>query len=489
MGFYKMSEIFTTLISTCFPEFILVLFILFGLIASIFFNTHFYKLSKWVALFGISLALCSTFCLQIEPDAYAFNGAFLNNIYTVFFKILILICGFFLTLLSRNMIREKRDRAFEYFSVFLSGLLFAMCAFSATDFVSLFVCLEALGLSCYLLLSFSKGADSKQLTFGYLVQGAVVSALFLAGLSLIYGLCAQVSFEEISLYFANAAVSQAQPQILLTFSLILMMCTMLFKLGLVPFSSWLPDTFEGASCPIGAYMSCIPVIACFGVLPKILMIFLNYTFTMKIIFACIAVITIILGSLSALRQDDLKRIMAYSMSVQSGIMLLGLCVFSVYSLSSVLFYLFCYIFANIGAWAAIIVLFNSGRLQTLNDLKGLIYHRPYYVIAFTIILISLAGLAPTCGFVAKLYIFSAVARSGFIFLPFLMIALIGTVILVYAYWRVIRAMFRRIETDIEVDTHVISSKFILYACAFAMAIICIFADKIIQLCQLAAYYM
>ena len=177
------------------------------------------------------------------------------------------------------------------------------------------------------------------------------------------------------------------------------------------------------------------------------------------------------------------------MSVQSGIILLGLCVFSVYSLSSVLFYLFCYLFANIGAWAAIILLYNSAKLENLDELKGVIYHRPYYVIAFTVILIALAGLAPTCGFVAKMYIFSAVARSGFIFLPFLITALLASVILIYGYWRIIRAMFRRIETDIVIDTSVISSKFILYACAAATVIICLFADKLIRFCQLVAYYM
>lgn len=475
-----MSEILTAYL----PELVVIVFIAINLIGALFFSTHLYKLSKWITLFGIVLAICSTFYLQIEPEVFAFNNTFLTNIYTVFFKILILISGFFLTLLSRNMIREKRDRAFEYFSVFLSGILFAMCAVSAVNFVVLFVALEALGLSCYLLLSLNKNPDSKQLTFGYLVQGAVVSSLFLAGLSLIYGMCAEFDFDKISLYF-----SQNQPQILLTFSLILVLCSLLFKLGLVPFSSWLPDTFEGANYPIGAYMSSIPVLAGFGVLSRILMTFLNYTFTVKIVLALIAVVTILFGSLSAIRQENLKRLMAYSMSVQSGIMLLGLCVFSVYSLSSVLFYMFCYVFVNTGAWAAIILLFNSAKLENLEELKGIIYHRPYYVIAFTVVLIALAGIAPTCGFVAKMYVFSAVARSGFVFLPFLLAALLASVIMIYGYWRIIRAMFRRIETEIVIDTHVISSKFILYACAAATVVICIFADKIIRLCQLVAYYM
>ncbi len=479
----------TEIISAYMPEFIITVFIIFNLIASLFFSTYLYKLSKWFTLFGIVLAIASTIYLQIEPEFFAFNATFLTNIYTVFFKILILMSGFFLTLLSRNMIREKRDRAFEYFSVFLSGILFAMCAVSAVNFIVLFVSLEALSLSCYLMLSLNKNPNAKQLTFGYLVQNAVVSSLFLTGVSVIYGICSQFGFDKISLYLLNANVESSQPQILLTFSLILIICAILFKVGIVPFSSWLPDTFEGASHPIGAYMSLVPVLACFAVLSRILMTFLHYTYTIKIVLALISVITITFGSLSMIRQENLKRIMAYSMSVQSGIMLLGLCVFSVYSLSSVLFYLFCYLFANIGAWSAVILLYNSAKLENLDDLKGIIFHRPYYVIAFTIILIALAGLAPTSGFVAKMYICSAVARSGFIFLPFLIAALLASVILIYGYWRIIRAMFRRIETDILIDNSVISPKFILYACSAATVIICLFADKMIRFCQLVAYYM
>ena len=113
-----MSGILNSITSTYLPEFILVIFIIINLIVSAFFNTNLYKMSKWITLFGIVLALCSTIYLQIEPETFAFGGAFLTNIYTIFFKLLILVCGFFLTLLSRNMIREKRDRAFEYFSVF-----------------------------------------------------------------------------------------------------------------------------------------------------------------------------------------------------------------------------------------------------------------------------------------------------------------------------------------------------------------------------------
>ena len=118
------------LLSAYLPEFIILIFIILNLIFSLFSNTATYKMPKWFSILGIIAALFSTIYLQIDPEAFAFNNMFLTNIYTVFFKILILISGFFVVLLSRNMIREKRDRAAEYFCVFLSGLLFAMCAVS-----------------------------------------------------------------------------------------------------------------------------------------------------------------------------------------------------------------------------------------------------------------------------------------------------------------------------------------------------------------------
>jgi NADH-quinone oxidoreductase subunit N len=216
---------------------------------------------------------------------------------------------------------------------------------------------------------------------------------------------------------------------------------------------------------------------------------LPYTITLKIVLACVSVFSILGSALAAVRQDCMKKIMAYSMSVHSGVILLGLCVFSVYSLSSVLFYLFCYVIVCLGVWSAITIVYNSAKSSDISMLNGLLYHRPYFVMAFTFILIALAGLAPTCGFVAKLYIFSAVARSGMFYLPFLLIAFLGLVVMVYSYWRIIRGMFRRIETDIEIDNQVLSSKILLYASSIATVVLGVFVDKFIQLCQLVAYYM
>lgn len=482
-----MNEIINDILNAYLPESIIIVFIILSLIASLFFNTSLYKLSKWFTLLGITLALGSTFFLPIDQndmEIFAFNGEIVSNIYTIFFKILILMSSFFLTLLSKNLIREKRDRAFEFFTVFLCAVLFSMCTVSVTDFAGLFFSIEGLGLCSYLLLNFSKTPNAKQLSFGYFVQEGTSAFLFLFGLSYLYGLCGQISFNGVSDYLA-----QNNSAVLLTFAFILMLCIFLFKLGIVPFSSWVADTFEGASYPIAAYISTIPVIASFGILARLLLIFINYLPVLKILFITLAMLTIFFSSLCAIRQTAIKRLMAYSMSVQSAIMLLGLSVFSVFSLSGVLFYMLCYIFANIGVWAAILLFYDSCKKENIDDFNGLIFHRPYYVIAFTIVLIALAGLAPTSGFVSKLYLFSAVARSGFLFLPFLIISMLAAVIMIFAYWKLIRSMFRRVDSNVSIDTHIVSPKFILYACALTSVLLGIFADKIIQLCQFAAYYL
>ena len=222
----------TDIITAYLPEFVILLFVIFNIIGALFFSTNLYKLSKWVSLLGIVFALCATFYLQIEPGIYVFNGTFLTNIYTVFCKILILMAGFFLTLLSRNMLKEKRDRAFEYFAVFLSGILFAMCSISAVNFIVLFVSLSALSLCCYMLLAFNKNPNSKQLTFGYLVQNSVVYSLFLSGLSYIYGICSTFSFEDISLYLANS-ISSDSSQFLLTLSILMIVCVFMSFLPII----------------------------------------------------------------------------------------------------------------------------------------------------------------------------------------------------------------------------------------------------------------
>ncbi len=479
-------ELLLDIQKTFLQELSLIIFMIINIILSLFFSKRFYKLSKWIAIIAITVTmLVSIFFVQLSTDNdYAFNNAFISNIYTVFFKNLVLIASFFVILLSRNMIKQKRNKAFEYFTLLLTAILGAFCLISSNDFISAFVSLETLSISCYFLASFHKNYKAKEAGMKYLIIGSVASAIFLLGVSYLYGSCGAVNFSMINDFYL-----QNNPTLMYTLAGFLTIVGLMFKIGCVPFSNWVPDIYEGASYPVGAFLSLVPKLAGFAILARLLIFVFVFSPILKILAFGFAVLSIIFGTLGAIKQTNIKRLYGYSSIAHSGFILLGLSVLSVYGLSTVLFYLFCYVFMNIGVWTASIIFNTSYPSDLISDYKGLLYNRPYYAIAFTICLLSLAGLPPTAGFLAKLYLFSAVARAGMIYIPGLLIALIFTVAGLYFYFNLVKVVFEKSNTTPAIDTHLISSKFILYACAFTTVILCIFAEKIIQLCQLAAYYI
>lgn len=477
-------ELLLDIKSAFLQELSLVIFIVANIILSLFFSKRFYKLSKWFALLAITITMCSSIFIQLSPNYYAFNNAFLSNVFTVFMKSLILITVFFVILLSRNLIKQKRDKAFEYFTLMMCATLGAMCLVSSNDFISAFVSLETLGVASYFLASFSKNYQAKEAGLKYLITGSVASAFFLFGISYLYGISGTLNFSDI-----NNLYLQQNPTILFTLACIFILIGTMFKVGCVPFANWVPDIYQGASYPVGAFLSLVPKIAGFALVARLFVFIFSFSPILKIIMAVFAVLSIAYGTYGAIKQTNIKRLYGYSSIAQAGYLLLGLSVLSVYGLSTVLFYLFCYVFMNVGVWAAAIIFNTSYKSDELVDYKGLLYSRPFYSIAFTTCLISLAGLPPTSGFLAKLYLFSAVARAGIAFLPFFIIALLFTVAGVFFYFNVVRAVFERATNPVNIDTSLISSKLILYACTIVTVLLCMFPDKVIQLSQLVAYYI
>lgn len=475
-------DIFLDIKTAFLQEFILCGFIVFNIIASLFFGKNFYKFAKWLSILAITIAMGVSPLMPV--NYYGFKDSFVANIYTLFFKNLILITAFFVVLLSRNMIKQKRNKAFEYFTLILTATVGAMCLVSANDFIVMFVAMEVLGVACYFLTAFSKNYESKEAGFKYLVMGSVATGIFLFGASYIYGFTNHLNFTMINDFYLKE-----NPALVFTVASILVAAGLLFKIGAVPFANWIPDIYEGTSYPVGAFLSLIPKIAGFAVLGRLLVFIFSFSPILKIILATLAVISIGYGSLGALRQTNIKRLYGYSSIAQSGFILLGISMLSVYSLSTVLFYLFSYVFMNIGIWTAAITFNTSFASDKILDYKGLLYNRPYYAIAFTICLISLAGLPPTSGFIAKLYLFSGITMSSVAFLPALVFALIFAVVGLFFYFNLVKVLFEKTSSPANIDTSLISPKYILYACALITLLLCFFAEKIIQICLSAAYYI
>ena len=334
------------------------------------------------------------------------------------------------------------------------------------------------------LLAFDKGYPSKEAAFKYIVISSVASAVFLFGVSYLYGITGSLNFSTIYEFFL-----ERNPTLLYSMAAIFIACGLTFKLGVIPFANWILDVYEGASTSVVTFLSIVPKVAMFGILTRLLVFTLSYSFELTVVLVIISVATAIWANCLAIRQTNIKRLLACSSSANAAYVLFAASLVSVFNLSTVLFYLIAYIFMNIGVFAAVIILESSDFSNKLYEFKNFAYKNPVFTVCFATCILGLAGFPITAGFVSKIYLFSAIARSGLVFLPFLIAMMFTIAIAVYYYLRVVKLMFEKSENvESQVIPHKTSSAIvILYFCAVATIILGIFPSRIIELCQFVAY--
>lgn len=466
------------------PEIAILAFIFMQIIMAMFLDIKYYKLSKWFTVFGIfcSIALCTR--VQIEPLYSAFKNTLISDEYTIFFKGLILISSFLIVFLTKNTIMSRRDSAFQFHALILTAILGALVLVSANDFLTMFVAMETLGFATFFLIAFEKGSLSKEATLKYIIISAVASAVFLFGVSYLYGITGSINFSVIYEYFL-----ENDPTLLYSMATIFITFGLAFKLGVIPFANWILDIYESASTSVVTFISVVPKIAMFGILARLLVFPLSYSFELTFVLVIISVITAIWANCLAVRQKNIKRLLACSSSANAAYVLFAAALVSVFNLSTVLFYLVAYIFMNIGVFAAVIILERSEFSNKLYEFKNFAYTNPVFTLCFATCILGLAGFPITAGFISKIYLFSAIVRSGTVFLPFLIIMLFTIVISVYYYLSVVKYMFEKSDKiTSEVIPHKTSSAIvILYFCAFITVILGLFPSQIIELCQMMAY--
>lgn len=475
-------DFLTDIKSAFLPELIIAGFIFINIILSLFFNKKFYKTSQWVAILGILSAFSAIGLVQAEPTYQAFNNTLICNVYTVFFKSLILVASFFVVLISHKIIRRKRAKAFEHFSILFCAILGAMLLVSANDFLTAFAAYETLGISCYLLAGLLKNYKAKEGALKYLISGMAASGIFLLGASYIYGISGTLNFDSLHVYLQGYPGS-----LLFALSSIMVVSALLFKISAVPFVNHVPDVYNGASYPVGAFLSLIPQIAGFAILSRLLLIISPYSPALGVIIIVFALATICYGVYGALRQVDMKRFMGYSSAVQCGFMLLALGVVNAYNLAGLLYYLICYLFMNIAMWAGLSMFYNASGRDDLQAYRGLAYKRPFYTTAMIFVLIALAGLPPTSGFIARFFVMSAIARLGFMYIIFLLVALLLAVVGICMYLRPLRFMFEKTPETINMTNKAVFTKITFYVCTAVTILLCMYSSKIVELCELIAY--
>jgi NADH-quinone oxidoreductase subunit N len=348
---------------------------------------------------------------------------------------------------------------------------------SATDLILIYLSLELLSLSSYVLAGFVKtSVRNSEASLKYIIYGSASSGIMLFGISILYGMTGSTNLYEINFLIQNPVASQ------LTFliSILMIFAGIGFKISIVPFHFWTPDVYEGAPISITAFLSVASKAAGFVVLFRFLKItfvetapqygywqllrFIDWQ-TLLVLFS---IITMTFGNFAALWQDNLKRLLAYSSIAHAGYLMLGVAVLSDQGLMAVLIYFAIYMFMNLGAFYIVMLIANKIDSEDLDDYKGLAYTAPFLATSLAIFFVSLTGLPPTAGFIGKLYLFIALVDAKMITVA--IIALLNTVVSLYYYVRVLRAMFL-VKSDKKIEIQLSSLNYIVILLLLAPVLI------------------
>ncbi|MBR1775983.1 NADH-quinone oxidoreductase subunit N [bacterium] len=474
-----LNDIFNILL----PQVIIGIFIVLLLVLEIICSPKMYKYARFIALIGISSAILFLSTVQTEPQYFGMCNSLMSDSYTLLFDFVILICGFLVTLLSRKLIKSIKGSAYSYFAILLTAIFGAMSVVSSNDFLTLFVSTEVLGFSTYFLIASAKGYKSKEASFKYLIMSAISTGVFLFGVSYLYGITGSINFNEIYKFISENDVS-----VIYSISAILIIFGIASKLAVLPFANWVIDVYKGCESSVLAFLSTIPKLAVFGILCRLLVFPLRNSFELTFVVAIAALITALWANTFALRENNVKVILACSTSANSSYVMLAACLVSVYNVSAVIFYIICYVFMNIGAFAFLNIVDEKQYLK-VEDFRGFFHSNQGLAGAYAVSILALAGIPITSGFVAKIYLFSAIASSGLLFVPFLIILLILTVLALFYYLKILLPLFDDIDKNAEIPklSPVFSQKFVLISAVIVILLVGVFSEKIIELCRFAAY--
>ena len=398
------------------------------------------KKKEVLAIFSIVGATAVAYTLA-GSSGVTFGGMFISDGYSTFFKIIFLVNVILSVLISIKYIVIEKVNFGEYYSLILFSTVGMMIMASAGDLIVLYLGLELMALSTYVLAGFIRhNIRSNEAALKYFLLGAFSSAFLLYGISIIYGLTGTTDIKAISLFISEKGLA-GNPSLLL--SVMFFTVAFGFKIAAAPFHMWAPDVYEGAPTSVTAFMSVGPKAAGFAVLGRVFMVaFASVTVDWAAILIPISILTMGVGNIVALSQTNIKRMLAYSSIAHAGYALLGIIAANNEGLASMMNYLMIYAFMNIGAFAVIIMLRSEGfKGEDITDYEGLAKTHPLASALMLIFMFSLTGIPPTAGFIGKLYIFMSAINAGYTWL--VIVAVIFSAISAFFYLRIVMYMYMK----------------------------------------------
>ncbi len=401
------------------------------------------RLTGYTSLVG--LAAAAVVCLNMfeavpAPD---FQNMAVSDGYSLVLDLIFVVTAALSILVALSYLGDQGMQQGEYYALLLFATAGMMLMGAATDLIVVFLGLEIMSISLYILAAFNRNQmGSGEAGMKYFVLGAFASAFFLYGAALLYGATGSTNLQAIGAWFTPARGNLGDPLALVGLGLLLI--GFAFKVAAVPFQWWTPDVYQGAPTSVTAFMSVGAKAAGFAALIRVLMVSFGEAFTLdwQIAVAALAVVTMTGGNIAALAQKDVKRMLAYSSIAHAGYILVGVVPATMAGVNGVLFYLMAYAFMNIGAFAVITVLERRDEIgSALGDYAGLSARQPLLALAMALFMFSLTGIPPFAGFWGKLYVFQAAVEGGFGWLA--VAGMINSAISAFYYLGVVVQMYMR----------------------------------------------
>jgi len=419
------------------PEIALACAAMLLLLVGVFRGEGSARLVSWLSV----LVLIGILALTARFDGarqVGFYGMFVTDPFALFMKALLLVGSAVSIVLSVRYNDDHRIARFEFPVLVLLASTGMMVMVSANDLITLYLGLELQSLALYVVASFDRDSvRSSEAGLKYFVLGALSSGMLLYGASMVYGFAGTTGFAAL----AKLLTTGAMPSAGLVIGVVFVMVGLAFKVSAVPFHMWVPDVYEGAPTPVTAFFSVAPKIAAIALFMRFLIEpFGGLLAEWRQIVVFLSIASMVLGSVAAIAQSNIKRLMAYSSIGHMGYALIGLAAASPSGIRGVLIYMAIYLFMNVGSFAVILCMRQHGRmLEGINDLAGLSRSQPGLALALAIFMFAMAGIPPTAGFFSKLYIFFAAIDAHLTGLA--IIGVVASVVGAFYYLRIVKVMY------------------------------------------------
>ncbi len=465
------------------PELFILLMACLVLVVDLFLKESQRVVSYGLSQIALLLAIPLTLWVGGGESQIVFSGSYVRDAMSDLLKVAIYVITMGAFLYAKQYLRDRGLFKGEYYALGLFAMLGMMVMVSANSFLTAYLGLELLSLSLYALVAFDRDSQSgSEAAMKYFVLGAVASGMLLYGISMIYGATGSIIFQDV----AAALVTTGMDDKVLLFGLVFMLIGLAFKLGAVPFHMWLPDVYHGAPTAVTLFIGSAPKMAAFALAMRLLVDGLGHLHAdWQGMLLILAVLSMALGNIVAIAQTNIKRMLAYSTISHVGFILLGILAGTSSGYSAAMFYTIVYALTALGGFGIVILLSRKGfEADQLDDYKGLHERSPWFAAMLLLFMFSMAGVPPTVGFFAKLFVLEAVVSVDLVWLA--LVAVFFSIIGAFYYIRIVKLMYfdKPLET-IALPEAGLDMQVILTLNGLAMLILGMFPAGLYALCSAA----